>query len=121
MELNLLQLLYHLYAPLGNSPENIPLTQRTAKDVFIPEDLRHKLQKKSEASLRTFPSKKSLFAPVIFLIQNLDSQSLPPFQYLTPLEAGGNSRSFVGTASTVFKAVSDVDAKLYCLRRLHGL
>ena len=80
--------------------------QRTAKDTFIPEDLRLRLHKKSEAVLRSFPNSQ-----------------LPDIEYfhtLTPLEAFNQRPTTPNApASTVFKAMSSQDGKLYCLRRSH--
>jgi len=51
------QLQHHLYAPVEAQQKFSKSNQRTARDLFIPEDLRRKLQAKTDASLKTFPSK----------------------------------------------------------------
>lgn len=50
------QLQHHLYAPLDAYSQNLKPYQRSAKDVFISEDLRQRLHKKQEATLRSFAS-----------------------------------------------------------------
>ena len=50
------KLQYHLYAALGPHREKLQSNQRTAKDFFLPEDLRQALQRKSEATAKTFSS-----------------------------------------------------------------
>lgn len=55
--LTVIQLSYHLYAPLGPHRENLMAYQRTTHDFFIPDHLREEMQRKSEASLQTFSSK----------------------------------------------------------------
>lgn len=54
------QLLHHLYAAWGQYREPLQPNQRTAKDLFIAEDLRQSLQKRTEATLATFPSTFSM-------------------------------------------------------------
>ncbi|KAL9131340.1 MAG: hypothetical protein Q9217_000719 [Psora testacea] len=97
---------HHLYAPLDSYADIAKPRQRTARDVFIPEDLRIKLQKKTEATIRSFP--------------NSQLPNIEYFHTLTPLEAL-NHRNHVPTAitSTVYKAISEQDGKIYCLRRIH--
>ncbi|KAG8528798.1 uncharacterized protein KY384_006486 [Bacidia gigantensis] len=97
---------HHLYAPLEPYAANIKPFQRTAKDIFIPEDVRLKLQKKNEASLRSFP--------------NSQLPNVEYFHTLTPIEPFYSRNNIPATnPSTVFKAVSDQDGKTYSLRRLH--
>lgn len=47
---------YHLYAPIGPHSTNLAGYQRNVHDLFIPNDLREELQKKSSATLQTLPS-----------------------------------------------------------------
>lgn len=54
------KLQHHLYAAWGPSREPLQPNQRSARDLFIPEDLRQTLQKKTDATLATFPSKYDL-------------------------------------------------------------
>lgn len=77
--------------------------QRQARDSFLPEDLRQKLQRKSEAFLRTFGP----------------SQSTSVYHTLTPLfENLKPNRHFPGYQSSVFKAIDSRDGRTYCLRRI---
>lgn len=119
-----IKLQHHLYAPLESYATNIKSYQRTAKDVFIPEDLRLKLHRKTEATLRSFASMKGRSFVCDDVLTVADSQ-LPNIEYfhtLTPLEAFSHRNSGLNAAmTTVFKAVSDQDGKTYCLRRIHGL
>lgn len=49
-----IQLNHHLYTPLEPHREPSKPNQRAAKDLFIPEDIRLKLQARTEATLRVF-------------------------------------------------------------------
>jgi PAB-dependent poly(A)-specific ribonuclease subunit 3 len=48
---------YHLYAPIGPHSQHIMGYQRNVHDLFLPNDLREELQKRSAATLQTLPSK----------------------------------------------------------------
>lgn len=50
---------YHLYAPIGPHSSNILGYQRNVHDLFLPNDFREELQKKTAATLQTLPSKPS--------------------------------------------------------------
>ncbi len=52
-----MQLAHHNYFDLPPGLDNLRPNQRTARDLFIPEELRQGLLKKTEASLRAFSSK----------------------------------------------------------------
>ncbi|KAL9602540.1 MAG: hypothetical protein Q9179_002522 [Wetmoreana sp. 5 TL-2023] len=102
------QLQHHLYAALPPHRELNQPNQKTARELFIPENLRHTLARKTEASLMTIPN-----------------STLPPtiahFHSLVPLVHNGqkNTNNF-GYISHAYKATSGHDGKLYCLRRLQG-
>ena len=53
---NISKLQHHLYADLGPHRDHLQANQRTPRDFFLPEDLRQTLQRKTEATLTTFPS-----------------------------------------------------------------
>ena len=98
------ELQYHLYANLGPLVAGLQPNQRQARDSFLPEDLRQKLHRKSEAFLRTFGS----------------SHSVPPYHTLTPLPENTKlSRHFSGYESSLFKAIDSRDGRTYCLRRIY--
>ncbi|KAL9103816.1 MAG: hypothetical protein Q9163_001170 [Psora crenata] len=98
---------HHLYAPLDPRFDTVKANQRIAKDIFIPEGLRIKLHKKTEATLRSF--------------SNSQLPNIEYFHTLTPLEPLHQRNNISATATTtVYKAVSEEDGKTYCLRRLHG-
>ncbi|KAI4163239.1 MAG: hypothetical protein LQ342_003173 [Letrouitia transgressa] len=102
------QLQYHLYAALGPHRDDSPSNQRTARDFFIPEDLRQSLFKKTEASLMTIPS--STLPP-----------SIAHFHSLVPLVSNNQKNATLfGYLSWAYKAMSANDGKFYCLRRLQG-
>ena len=73
------------------------------RDSFLPEDLRQRLQRKSEAFLRNFGP----------------SHSSSAYHTLTPLfENLKPNRHFTGYQSSVFKAIDSRDGRTYCLRRV---
>jgi hypothetical protein len=47
---------YHQYAPIGPHNTSLLPYQRNVHDLFIPNDLREELQKRSAATLQTLPS-----------------------------------------------------------------
>lgn len=90
------------------SRETTKPNQRTAKDFFIPEDIRQRLHDKSEAYLRVFP--------------NSTLPAIDFFHTLTPLQGTSQANHIRHRhANTVYKGVSDRDGKTYCLRRIHDL
>lgn len=50
------QVQYHLYAPIGPHNQNTLAYQRNVHDLFLANDFREELQKKSAATLQTLPS-----------------------------------------------------------------
>ncbi|KAL8947745.1 MAG: hypothetical protein Q9222_006006 [Ikaeria aurantiellina] len=102
------QLQHHLYAALPPQRELGQPNQRTIRDLFIPENLRQTLSRKSEASLMTIPN-----------------STLPPavahYHSLVPLvhNVQKNNKLF-GYTSHAYKATSGQDGNFYCLRRLQG-
>lgn len=54
-----IQLQYHLYAPIGPHSQNILGYQRNVHDLFLPNDFREELQKKAAATLQILPSKRA--------------------------------------------------------------
>jgi len=99
---------YHLYAPIGPHRANLLPYQRTAHDLFIPDQLREELQRKSEASLQTFPNSTL-------------PQRLEHFHSLVALDTTApKSTSVYGFPSWLYKAVSTKDGYTYCLRRLEN-
>ncbi len=45
-----------MYAPIGHYNPNLTPYQRTVHDLFIPNEIREEIQKKSAAALQTLPS-----------------------------------------------------------------
>ncbi|KAL8912682.1 MAG: hypothetical protein Q9171_002315 [Xanthocarpia ochracea] len=99
---------HHLYAALPPHRELSQLNQRTSRDFFIPENLRQTLARKSEASRMTIPN-----------------STLPPaiahYHSLVPLVNNSQkTNALFGYQSQAYKAESNRDGKIYCLRRLQG-
>lgn len=101
---------YHLYAALGphRGHGHLRPNQRTARDLFIPEDLRQTLQRRTETTLSIF-----------------QNSTLPPtiahFHSLVPLVHNTHKNvAMFGYSTWAYKAVSSQDGKAYCLRRLQG-
>jgi len=100
---------YHLYASLGPRREQLSPFQRHTTDFFIPDDLREDLQRKSEATLQTFPSST--------LPQNVDNH----FHSLVALDSVTQRTSATyGYPSWIYKATSSIDGNTYALRRIEG-
>ncbi|KAK4976564.1 PAB-dependent poly(A)-specific ribonuclease subunit 3 [Elasticomyces elasticus] len=98
---------YHLYAPIGPHRENLLAYQRTAHDLFIPDNLREELQRKSEATLQVLP--------------NSTLPQVDHFHTLVPLDTSHQKNaSFFGYPSWVYKAVNTKEGNTYTLRRLEG-
>lgn len=82
--------------------------QRTTHDFFIPDHLREELQRKSEATLQTFPNSTL-------------PQQLEHFHSLVALDTNAQKTpSVFGYTSWVYKAVSSKNGYTYALRRLEG-
>ncbi|KAL8997112.1 MAG: hypothetical protein Q9169_003548 [Polycauliona sp. 2 TL-2023] len=102
------QLQHHLYAALPPHRDLNQPNQRTARDFFIPENLRQILAQKSEASRMTIPN-----------------STLPPaiahYHSLVPLVNNSQKTSTLfGYQSQAYKAESNLNGRFYCLRRLQG-
>lgn len=116
---------YHLYAPIGPHSQNISAYQRNVHDLFLPNDFREELQKKTAATLQTLPSKLYLCVDSIPATDSCLDSSLPAhvdhFHSLVPLDLSHqkNATTF-GYPSWVYKAQSSKDGNFYVLRRLEG-
>ncbi|KAK9852001.1 hypothetical protein MYU51_008955 [Penicillium brevicompactum] len=99
---------YHLYAPIGPHSQNTLGYQRNVHDLFLPNEIREDLQKKSAATLQTLPNTQ-LPAQVDY------------FHSLVPLDLSHqkNAATF-GYPSWIYKAQSSKDGHFYALRRLEG-
>ncbi|KAL8667947.1 MAG: hypothetical protein Q9202_000412 [Teloschistes flavicans] len=102
------QLQHHLYAALPPHRDLSQPNQRTAKDLFIPENLRQTLARKTEAILMTIP--------------NSSLPTIAHYHSLVPLihNSQKNNAGLFGYLSHAYKATSGNDGKAYCLRRLQG-
>lgn len=105
---------YHLYAP--DPPPHLKVSlkpnERMAQDLFIPNDLREALVKRNLASLQIFP----LGGAIPSVVQD--------YFGLVPLDFNRNSGkkdSFMGHKNSLYKVFSNVDGKVYLLRRIHSV
>ncbi|KAK5691685.1 PAB-dependent poly(A)-specific ribonuclease subunit 3, partial [Elasticomyces elasticus] len=99
---------YHLYAPIGPHNQNTLGYQRNVHDLFLPNDFREELQKKSAATLQMLPNTQ-LPAQVDY------------FHSLVPLDLNHQKNATIfGFPSWVYKAQSSKDGNFYALRRLEG-
>ena len=99
---------YHLYASIGPRRENLMPYQRSTADLFIPDDLRHDLLRKAEATLQTFANSTL-------------PQSVEYFHSLVALDTNNQKGpSTFGYPTWVYKATSSRDGHTYALRRIEG-
>ncbi|GCF00156.1 PAB-dependent poly(A)-specific ribonuclease subunit 3 [Zygosaccharomyces mellis] len=103
---------YHLYAP--DPPPHLRASlrpnERMVQDLFIPNELREQLVKRNLASLQIFP----LGGAIPSVVQD--------YFGLVPLDFNKNSGkkdSFMGHKNSLYKVFSNVDGKVYLLRRIH--
>ncbi|ODV94815.1 hypothetical protein PACTADRAFT_3705 [Pachysolen tannophilus NRRL Y-2460] len=102
---------YHLYAPVPPPHMQLPLqpNERNAQSLFIPNDLREKLQLKNEASLQVLPHSKL-------------PQLVDVYHSLVPIDQKYEKSARVyGVPSSLYKVCSNIDGNLYALRRLEGV
>lgn len=106
---------YHLYAPDPPPHVQLPLkpNERIPESLFIPNQLRETLVKRNLAALQLFPSNGAL------------PEVVQDYFALVPLDFNKNSGQspdrYHGLANSLYKVFSNVDGKLYILRRIHGL
>ncbi|OAG36578.1 hypothetical protein AYO21_09235 [Fonsecaea monophora] len=99
---------YHQYAPIGHYNAALTPYQRTVHDLFIPNDLREEIQKKSAAALQILPNSQ--------LPSHIES-----YHSLVPLDtAHKSSNIFGGYTSWVYKAQSSANGHFFALRRIEG-
>lgn len=99
---------YHLYSPSGYQARHLGPHQRVPENYFIPNNIRESLQQKNEAALQTLPTST--------LPEIVNS-----YHSLVPLDTSlEKSTRVFGHPSWVYKACSNVDGKLYALRRIEG-
>ena len=102
------QIQYHLYAPMGTDRKRLEGYQRLVHDLFMPQDLREDLQKKSEATLRILPT------------SNLPT-AIAHFHSLYPLDTSATKNTTLfGYPTSIYKAKSAQDGRYYALRRVEG-
>lgn len=105
---------YHLYAP--DPPPHLRVSlkpnERTPESLFIPNDLREELVKRNLASLQVFP----LGGATPTIVQ--DYFGLVPLDFN---KSTGTKDSFMGHKNSLYKVFSNLDGKLYLLRRIHDV
>jgi PAB-dependent poly(A)-specific ribonuclease subunit 3 len=102
------QIQYHLYAPMGTDRKRLEGYQRLVHDLFMPQELREDLQKKSEATLRVLPT------------SNLPA-AIAHFHSLYPLDTSATKNAALfGYPTSIYKAKSAQDGRYYALRRVEG-
>lgn len=110
---NLFPMNYHLYAP--EPPPHVEMNkqpnERSISDLFIPNKLREYIQQKNEASLRSIANSQ-LNLPL----------HIGPYHSLYPIDKhfDKTDKAF-GYPSTVFKCISNLDGRMYCMRRLEDV
>lgn len=100
---------YHLYAPRPEiNRSRLQPQQRTAEDYFVNDQLREELQRKNEASLQKFP-------------QMMLPEFVHVYHSLFPLDTNSEkSTRMFGHATWVYRATSNNDGRIYCLRRIEN-
>lgn len=105
---------YHLYAP--DPPPHLKISlkpnERTPESLFIPNDLREELVKRNLASLQVFP----LGGATPTIVQDYFGLVSLDFN-----KSSGTRDSFMGHKNSLYKVFSNVDGKLYLLRRIHDV
>lgn len=105
---------YHLYFP--ETPQQLKLSmkpnEKTPDELFIPNNIREQLVKKNLASLQNFPPG----GPLPDLIK--DYFGLVPLDFH---EKKTDTDRYEGHKNSLFKVFSNVDGKIYVLRRVHGI
>ncbi|KIW87050.1 uncharacterized protein Z519_12347 [Cladophialophora bantiana CBS 173.52] len=99
---------YHQYAPIGQYNAALTPYQRTVHDLFISNDLREEIQKKSAAALQILPNSQ--------LPNHIEN-----YHSLVPLDTAHKSSTiFGGYTSWVYKAQSSANGHFFALRRIEG-
>lgn len=117
---------YHQYAPIGHYSTNLAPYQRSVHDLFIPDDLREEIQKKSAAALQTLPSTELAIHTALAQCTYMPPDSQLPnhiesYHSLVPLDTNQKSSNiFGGYTSWVYKAQSSANGHLFALRRIEG-
>ncbi|SCU95677.1 LAMI_0F03268g1_1 [Lachancea mirantina] len=105
---------YHLYAP--DPPLHLQVSlkpnERTPEMLFIPNNLREELVKKNQAALQVFPASGMLPDIVgdYFGLVPLEFHSRP-----------ASDKRYCGHQNSLYKVFSNVDGKVYIMRRIHDV
>lgn len=109
---------YHLYSPAPPPNNSVRLhgNAENAETMFIPSKLREKLNRKNEATLKSFPGGwQNLIVSNYFDLVPLDTITQQPAQI------DKETDPYCGFKSTLFKCISNNDGRYYALRRLENI
>lgn len=102
------ELTHHLYTPSLPFISNPPMQKHPLHSFFIPDDLRHMIQARQDATH----------------LGNVPVQGLPhevgPYHSLMPLDRRMGVSKIYGYPTPLYRAVSSIDGGVYCLRRVEG-
>ncbi|ORX88988.1 hypothetical protein K493DRAFT_331279 [Basidiobolus meristosporus CBS 931.73] len=107
-----LELRYHLYTTPLPHITNLPPNRKTIHSFFMSDNLREELQRKNEASIQYLdPAQDSALPAEVHV-----------YHSLYPLDSPNQAKSTqaFGYPTSVYKAASSIDGKLYVLRRIEG-
>ena len=103
-----IELTHHLYTPSLPFISNPPMQKHPLHSFFIPDDLRHMIQARQDATH----------------LGNVPVPGLPhevgPYHSLMPLDRRMGVSKIYGYPTPLYRAVSSIDGGVYCLRRVEG-
>ncbi|KAK9761988.1 PAB-dependent poly(A)-specific ribonuclease subunit 3, variant 2 [Basidiobolus ranarum] len=105
------KLQYHLYTTPLPHVSNLPSNRKTIHSFFMSDNLREELQRKNEASIQYLNPQDSTLPAEVHV-----------YHSLYPLDHPNQSKStkVFGYPTSVYKAASSIDGKIYALRRIEG-
>jgi len=103
-----IELNHHLYTPSLPFISNPPMQKHPLHSFFIPDDLRHMIQARQDATH----------------LGNVPVPGLPhevgPYHSLMPLDRRMGVSKIYGYPTPLYRAISSIDGGVYCLRRVEG-
>lgn len=101
------QVTHHLYTPSLPFLSNPPMSKHPLHSFFIPDDLRHMIQARQDA---TYLGNGVPGLP----------HEIGPYHSLLPLDHRVGISKIYGYPTPLYRAVSSIDGGVYCLRRVEG-